>query len=372
MSLSRTIAGLKRGRQAFAHGFPGTAAPAPSTSPRLRELKLPFDNPGNLRALCYVPDGPSPPRGLLVVLHGCTQQAAPYDIGSGWSLLAERHGFALLYPEQKRENNSNLCFNWYQASDAARGSGEAASIAAMVKAMSAAHGIAPAQTFVTGLSAGGAMTAVMLATYSDLFAGGAVIAGLPYGCADSVAEAFECMGGRLPTNPEVLAGKVRRASSHSGDWPRLSVWHGTADRIVAPGNADALIAQWTALHGLALKPDHVEQVDGQRRDVWIGRDGKELIERYLVAGMAHGTPLLPGTDAGQSGQAGAHMLDVGLSSTDRIAEFFGLIPVGAAQRVAGTGVHAEAKPHAIPADVIAAGSVQDTIERALRSAGLMR
>ena len=82
-----------------------------------------------------MPEGLEKPAALLVVLHGCTQDAAGYDQGAGWSRLADRHGFALLYPEQKRENNPNLCFNWYQASDARRGAGEAASIAAMVEAM---------------------------------------------------------------------------------------------------------------------------------------------------------------------------------------------------------------------------------------------
>ena len=102
---------------------------------------------------------------------------------------------------------------------------------------------------MTGLSAGGAMAAVMLATYPELFAGGAIIAGMPYGCAANLAEAFELMAGRGPaTRP--LADKVRAASPHRGAWPRLSIWQGSADRIVSPANADALVEQWTGLHGL--------------------------------------------------------------------------------------------------------------------------
>ena len=379
MSLSRTISRLKRGREAFAslHSAMPSAPHRPIGGSRLRDLEPSFANPGNLRARYYLPSNGTGPTGLLVVLHGCTQHAEGYDRGSGWSALAQRHGFALLYPEQQRENNHNLCFNWYQASDATRGRGEAASIAAMVKAVASAHAIPANRTFVTGLSAGGAMTAVMLATYPELFAGGAVIAGLPYGCAGNVSEAFECMAGRLPAGRNALAAKVRTASQHQGPWPRLSVWHGSADRIVAPANADALIAQWTALHGLAPGSDRAEQVDGQRRQVWLAPDGSELIERYDVAGMAHGTPLMPGVEAGQSGEAGAHMLDVGLSSTDRIAEFFGLIPPNSAGRGSAHQARARDSEHSgasassfkIPG---VSSSIQDTIERALRSAGIGR
>ena len=371
MSLSRTLNRLKRGQQAFAAAYP---ASSPSVSAdRLQPLPLAFDNPGNLRALCYLPEGEL--NGLMVVLHGCTQQAEGYDQGSGWSALAERHGFALLYPEQKRENNHNLCLNWYQASDATRGHGEAASIAAMVLAIQAAHGLDRDQTFVTGLSAGGAMTAAMLATYPELFAGGAVIAGLPYGCATNVAQAFECMGGRLPQDRDLLASKVRAASTYKGPWPRLSVWHGSADNIVSPANGDALLAQWTALHGLPAKPGRTESVDGHQRRVWLAPDGSEAIEHYHVAGMAHGTPLRPGTGEGQSGRVGAHMLDVGLSSTDRIAAFFGLTAPGksAKPRAQPHVVAPEPKAEPVaPASPPPSSGVQQVIEDALRSAGLMR
>jgi poly(hydroxyalkanoate) depolymerase family esterase len=375
MSLSQTIARLKRGRKAFAAGFPDTPG-APAAQGRLSELKESFANPGNLRALHYVPEGLTAPAPLLVVLHGCTQDAAGYDRGAGWSLLAERHGFALLYPEQKRDNNPNLCFNWYQRPDATRGSGEAASIAAMVQAIKASHDIDPDRVFVTGLSAGGAMAAAMLAAYPDLFAGGAIIAGMPFGCATNLSEAFECMAGRGAGDPAALANKVRAASPHRGGWPRLSIWHGSADRIVAPANAEALVRQWTGLHGLRPVPDRVEQVDGHRRRVWLGREGQELIEQFEVAGMAHGTPLMPGTGEGQSGEARAHMLDVGLSSTDRIAAFFGIGPeVAARKRKASAGM--EPKVAKVLSEEKApafepAGGIQKTIEDALRSAGLMR
>jgi poly(3-hydroxybutyrate) depolymerase len=95
---------------------------------RLSEFQGSFRNPGKLRALCYVPEGLKPGAALVVVLHGCTQNAAGYDQGSGWSRLADRHGFAVLFPEQTRGNNANLCFNWYEPGHSRRGRGEAASI----------------------------------------------------------------------------------------------------------------------------------------------------------------------------------------------------------------------------------------------------
>ena len=385
MSLSQTIARLKRGREAFASGHAQTSAGARPRGGGLQELEG-FDNPGNLRGLCHVPEGLTQPAGLLVVLHGCTQNAAGYDRGAGWSKLADRHGFALLYPEQTRDNNPNLCFNWYQRGDASRGSGEAASIANMVAAMKARFPIDGERVFVTGLSAGGAMACAMLATYPDLFAGGAIIAGLPYGCAANVSEAFECMAGRGFGNEAGLANKVRAGSRHRGRWPRVSVWHGSADRIVAPANADAVVKQWTALHGLSASPDRVETVDGHQRAVWLGREGQELIESYTVKGMAHGTPLMPGTGEGQSGQAQAHMLDVGLSSTDRIAAFFGLAPEVAARgamaaaaprtavgggRSGGTASPRKMQERPVATSAPAEG-IQKTIEDALRSAGPMR
>ena len=336
---------------------------------RLSELSGLKQNPGNLNALHYVPETLEAPAPLVVVLHGCTQSAAGYDQGSGWSRLADRHGFALLFPEQTRANNPNLCFNWYTADNSQRGMGEAASIRAMVDAMCRQYSIDPERIFVTGLSAGGAMASVMLATYPDLFSGGAIIAGIPYGCASGVAEAFQCMGGRAQADTAELAGHVRRASPHKGPWPRISVWHGSEDRTVMPSNADAIVRQWTAIHGLPPQPARTESVEGYPRRVWTGADGTAIIEEYEITGMAHGTPLMPGTDVGQSGEAMAHMLDVGLSSTDRIAAFFGIAPEPQAATI-----KREPKPEKAQAASSSgpANEVQKVIEDALKAAGLMR
>jgi poly(hydroxyalkanoate) depolymerase family esterase len=150
-------------------------------------------NPGNLRMFAYVPGSLQYSRALVVVLHGCGQTAANYDLGAGWSTLAKRYGFALLLAEQSVSNNANTCFNWFNPDDTARGCGEAESIRQMITRMVADHGIDQRRIYITGLSAGGAMTSVMLATYPEIFAAGAIIAGLPFGVASNVREALKGM-----------------------------------------------------------------------------------------------------------------------------------------------------------------------------------
>ena len=350
----------RKGRSGF--------APRGATSDRLSDLEGVREDPGNLRGRFYVPAGLKRPAPLVVVLHGCTQDAAVYDHGSGWSTLADRHGFALLFPEQRRANNPMLCFNWFSGSDTRRGMGEAASIAAMIEAMKQAHAIDPKRVFVTGLSAGGAMTAVMLATYPELFAAGAILAGVAYGCADSVGEAFDCMAGRARRDAANLARNVRRASPHEGPWPRVQVWQGSADSTVVPSNADAIVLQWTNLHGLEPKPDRIDEVEGHPRRVWLDAGGEAVVEQYTITGMAHGVPL-DGGGADALGAAGAHMLDVGLSSTARIAAFFGIAP-----EAKGDRLRAETRPESrrARAPSATASGPQAVIERALRAAGLMR
>jgi poly(hydroxyalkanoate) depolymerase family esterase len=353
----------------------GVRAFAPLATDRLADLPPLRDNPGSLAGRCYVPEGLAGPAPLVVVLHGCTQDAAVYDHGSGWSALADKYGFLLLYPEQRRANNPMLCFNWFSGNDSRRGMGEAASIRAMIEAMQEAHDVDPKRIFVTGLSAGGAMASVMLATYPETFAAGAIIAGVAYGCASDVAGAFDCMGGRARSDAKELGRKVRRASPHEGPWPRVQVWHGSADATVAPSNADAIALQWASLHGLEPKPDREDKVAGYPRRAWLGRDGAPLIEQYTITGMAHGIPLDPGTGAGESGAAGAHMLDVGLSSTDRIAAFFGIAPATAERmeaRPRAAGGRRPAGSHPAAARPEPAHGVQAVIENALKAAGLMR
>jgi len=370
-SLSDTIARLTATR--------GVARPSMQAS-RLSPLTGFGSNPGALGGHAYRPDGLPQGAPLVVVLHGCTQTAADYDRGSGWSQLADRHGFALLYPEQQRANNPNLCFNWFAPGDIRRDAGEALSIAQMVRGMIEAHGLDPKRVFVTGLSAGGAMAAVMLATYPELFAGGAIIAGLPFGCASSVPEALARMRGQGLPGDAALQSAVRSASGHAGPWPTLSIWHGTQDHTVAPVNGEAILAQWRGLHGLGTAPTETVQVGSHKRRTWRDASGAARIEVFAIAGMGHGTPLDASDDIGATG---AFMLNAGISSTRHIAAFWQLAePVAdvvPGHRVADAETSRPA-PHqnggprlddSKPAKPAPSGPAK-IIEDALRAAGLMR
>jgi poly(hydroxyalkanoate) depolymerase family esterase len=281
-------------------------------------------NPGDLRMFSYVPGELRQKPALVVVLHGCGQTAAGYDLGAGWSTLAKRFGFALLMPEQRPSNNANGCFNWFNPEDTARECGEACSIRQMIARMVGDHGIDENSIYVTGLSAGGAMTSVMLATYPDIFAGGAVIAGLPFGVATNVREALNGMFQSSSRSAGELGDLVRNASHHNGPWPKLSVWHGSADRTVNPANADEIVKQWLDVHHLPSVPMSEATVDGYPRQIWWNADGETIVESYTITDMAHGTPLGIADNDEHYGAQGAFLIEAGISSSYHIANFFGL------------------------------------------------
>jgi poly(hydroxyalkanoate) depolymerase family esterase len=369
-SISDTIARLQRMQ-------PQGLGTSSAVSDRLQDAPAFAPNPGALRGRVYVPGDLAPGAALVVALHGCTQNAAGYDHGTGWSTLADREGFAVLFPEQQRSNNANLCFNWFEAADIARHGGEAESIAAMIDATVAALGTDPARVFVTGLSAGGAMTAAMLATWPDKFAGGAIIGGLPYGGASGVPQALDRMRGHGAPGDIAATRAVQSAGRGAAGTPRVAIWHGTADTTVVVANLDQLIGQWRGVHALSGAPDLDERGANFEHRVWQGTDGTALVEEWRIASMGHGVPVDP---ASGIGAAGPFMLDVGVSSTLEIARSWELL--NGAERVAATPAAepARAKPTGpvrrlepvgapTPAEPV---GVQATIENALRAAGLMR
>jgi poly(hydroxyalkanoate) depolymerase family esterase len=357
---------------------------------RLSKLTGFGSNPGALKAKVYVPKYMSEGAPLVVVLHGCTQNAAAYDHHSGWSQLADEVGFALLFPEQQRGNNPNLCFNWFLPPDTMRDSGEALSIRQMIEAMVATHGLDRHRIFVTGLSAGGAMATAMLATYPEVFAGGAIIAGLPYGSATTIPEAFDRMRGHGAPSEQALQRALLGASDHRGPWPRVSIWHGSADHTVAPSNAQAIAAQWRRVHDVDKASTYSKSTGRHAKQVWCDVAGEAMIEVNMIAGMGHGTPLGEGL-----GAPGPYMLDVGISSTREIAQFWGIaetVGKSAAVRsssLAGASKRPPAHSHlpgmetaktrspeptaVLPRHTTSdAPGVKKIIEDALRAAGLMR
>jgi poly(hydroxyalkanoate) depolymerase family esterase len=285
----------------------------------------PGANPGDLIMFKFVPDGLEEGAPLVVVLHGCGQNAAGYANGTGWTALAERWGFALLVPEQKPVNNPGGCFNWFEPGDIERDKGEAASIRQMVERMIVDHAIDPRRIYVTGLSAGAAMAAALLATYPDVFAGGGIVAGLPYKSAIGMRAALGTMFHGRSKEPAEWGDLVRNASNHTGPWPIVSIWQGSSDKTVAAANGVELANQWANVHG-APGPAIEAVVDGHRHILLRSPDGTPVVELYDIAGMGHGAPIAPDHPEIPLGAANAFILPVGISSTLHIARFWGLEP----------------------------------------------
>ncbi|GGO46521.1 hypothetical protein GCM10012287_17080 [Streptomyces daqingensis] len=310
---------------ATASAEPPSSEPSADAGARAAGLEKVEDfgsNPGGLGMYRYTPDGLPAGSPVVVVLHGCTQDAATYFEGAGWKSFADAGGFSVVAAQQEQGNNLNKCFNWFQSGDVARGQGEGQSIKQMVDKTVADLDADASRVFVTGLSAGGAMTSSMLASYPDVFKAGAVIAGLPHGCAATVAEAFTCMSPGVTKSAAAWGDLVRKASpDHTGARPTVSVWHGTGDTTVVPANADESVKQWTDVHGTDQEADATEELEGgTTRSDYEDGGGNVVVRSYTVQGMGHGTPVKPGDGCGKAGQ---HFLDT-ICSSGLVAAEWGL------------------------------------------------
>lgn len=285
-------------------------------------------NPGELLMCVYVPPGLSNGRPLVVALHGCSQQAKDYGDGPGWTRLADEYRFALLLPQQTPTNNPMRCFNWFEPNDVKRHdtagtTGEAASIWAMIQKVQADYKTDPKQVYVTGLSAGGAMTAALLAAYPEVFMGGATVAGIPYGCARGMVDGLGCMNSGKDLSPEEWGDRVRAAApGHTtGDSvPKIAIWQGSADGTVKPMNADELVDQWTDVIGIDRTPDGTETINGTECKSYTDGSGTVLVKRCITPGMDHGVAI----DPPGCGKPAPFILDKDICSSRLSVTFWGL------------------------------------------------
>jgi len=287
-------------------------------------------NPGNLNMYSYVPAGISAKAPLVVVMHGCTQNATTVSSESGWNTLADRHKFYVVYPEQVSANNSSYCFNWFQTGDQDRNQGEVLSIKQMVDYMKANYNIDTTKIFATGLSAGACMTNVMLACYPEIFAKGAVMAGAPHKSATNFSQAISVGQGTVTKTPSAWGALVTAEyPSYTGPYPTVAVFHGSSDAVININNETEIMKQWTDVHATDQTADAVvNSFNGNSfvtKNIFNDNNGNEVVETYTLSGMGHAIALDTGACYQKCGKTGSYALEVYLSSTFWAAYFFDIL-----------------------------------------------
>ena len=256
----------------------------------------------------YVPaTPPRGPRSLLMMLHGCTQTAEDFALATGMNLLAERHGLIVAYPEQTGAHHRKACWNWYRPGDQRRGAGEPAILAEMTRALAAEFGIGTDRIFVAGLSAGGAMAAVMGETYPELFAAVGVHSGVACGVAINLPSALGAMRGWPALFQRAATGQAPR---------RTIVLHGTADRAVHPANAGRIVAAAASGIEAELRQETGTSAGGRPYTVTVAtaEEGRSLSELWLIEGTGH---------AWSGGQPGCAYTDpAGPNASAEMVRFF--------------------------------------------------
>ena len=228
---------------------------------------------------------------LLVMLHGCKQDAPDFARGTGMNELAATTPFMVLYPEQLTKANPMRCWNWFDTAHQGRSAGEPALLAALTRLIIARYPVDGARVYIAGLSAGGAMAAIVATHYPELFAALGVHSGLPTGAANNVMSAFQAM--RLGGQHRKLAGSPAREHR----MPTI-VFHGSADTTVHPDNSLSIVQAATAAltaGGLALHQSEAllspqpadEKLRQAKRSVYRAGDGRSFVEHWSVDGSPH-------------------------------------------------------------------------------------
>ncbi|HYJ58038.1 MAG TPA: PHB depolymerase family esterase [Methyloceanibacter sp.] len=222
---------------------------------------------------------------LVVMLHGGTQDGDDFAAGTRMNDLAEEHGFIVAYPNQSKAANASLCWNWFTPEHQERGAGEPSIIAGITREIVASYDVDPDRVFIAGLSAGGAMAAVMAATYPEMYAALGVHSGLPYRSAADLPSAFAAMRGNA-RSPRRRSRKLRGAAADS---PRLRtiVFHGDADKIVHASNAAGIVAESKAGESIEHAQDRSSAGRPYTRTVIRDQSGMAVVEQWLLHGSGH-------------------------------------------------------------------------------------
>jgi len=232
---------------------------------------------------------------LLVMLHGCSQDAHTFAQGSRMNELANEHRFLVLYPQQSLRANAWRCWNWFE-SRTGHGVGEAAAIAALVRDIARRYPVDRSRIYVAGISAGGAMTAVLAFCYGALFAACAIVAGVMYRAADSAMEGARAMRSGALVSPESIAAEAAGRLSRKMRFVPALVIHGTQDAVVHPRNAEQIIRQFGRFAELlGTPPEALADGEEQRissagrsyRQRDYGRSEQLLLRSILIEGLGH-------------------------------------------------------------------------------------
>ncbi len=247
------------------------------------------------RFLLAIPAASKQPRSLIVMLHGCSQSAEDFARGTRMSAHGRARGYYVLYPSQSHDANPSSCWNWFRTQDQQRASGEAAFLAELTTHIVKEHGIDPRRVFIAGLSAGGAMAAVVADAFPEIFTAVGVHSGLAAGAASNLPDALAAM----------RSGQARRRRAGRrgrGPGKPTIVFHGEEDHTVHPGNGDAIIDQAIGEHVVTEVTESGKSSDGKRysRTVYAG-DRLPVAEQWTLGGVGHawsgGDPLGSYTDA---------------------------------------------------------------------------
>jgi poly(hydroxyalkanoate) depolymerase family esterase len=275
-------------------------------------------NPGDLEVSYYAPQSKN--LQIVVLLHGCAQHGEELAQKSGLLGLAKEHNFALLLPQQGLTNNIKRCFNWYSDDDYTKNLGESLSIKNMITALK--KKLASDEVYIVGLSGGGAMASSMLVNYPDLFNAGAVIAGIPFPCADGLITGISCMKNGPSQTVDELVSLTKELNLAQKVWPRLSVWTGASDSIVNPLNSAALAQQWASLWQLNSAPT-VYNKPGYKVSQWQSNQNKAQVELIEVHGAGHGIMVNPAEKNG--GEVSDYLLASPVSTMQHIIKFWLLV-----------------------------------------------